>query len=111
MARHVDELRTAASAVSADQDAPSALDTPSEAGFDCNGWSDLSVYITAATESDTCTIRPWYWSGSGWHKGSSESVTGSTVVTLATLHDRVYLQLVSVSGTFTVSYRRIRLET
>lgn len=79
-------------------------------GIETYGGSDLAVSVRASSESETCTIQPWYWDGTGWTKGASAGITGSTLRTMATLGTSVYVQLISVSGTFAFSTREYQVE-
>jgi hypothetical protein len=67
------------------------------------GFAEVAWFCTAADEADTCTVQPWYYHGGAWHKGTSQDLTGSTVVMGYTLGRPTMLRLTSVTGTWQVS--------
>jgi|GEM_PF-6580415 len=110
MARIFDDTRLEVADVTADRDIPNDAETPATAGWDAEGWPKAALFLEAENETDTCTVRAWFWNGQAWCKGASAEVSGSTVVTIDTLGSRIYTRLTSVSGTFNIRYRRMVLE-
>lgn len=85
--------------ITSDDSAPDA----NIAGVQPDGLDEVAFYLTAASESDTCTVRIWYWRSGSWHKGAdTQDLTGSTVVMGYTLTVPCWLQLVDVVGTWAV---------
>ena len=85
---------------------------PSGAGFtakDVNRTNQAVWYLSAASESDTCTITPWYYDDQreAWCKGESKDLTGSSTFLQYHLGGAVDIQLTSVTGTWSASYRMV----
>lgn len=84
--------------ITADEAAP----TESGTWLDPEGFAEAAWYLTAASESDTCTIRPWYLRDGAPHKGDTADVTGSTVVLGYTMGRPCAIQLINVTGTWSL---------
>ncbi len=90
--------------VTEDQAAPSTI----EDGVGTEGYDEVAWFIEADNAAMTCTVVPWYWSGTAWCAGDSQEITGSRVFITYALDGAVALQLVDVSGTFNVRLKKIR---
>lgn len=88
-----------------------SVPTGATSGVDTTGYSttysEVAWFLLADSESDTCTVVPWYKHGDNWYKGTSQDVIGSSVVMGYSLSEEMWLQLTSVTGTWAITPRLV----